>query len=96
MSIMRPGQRSAHQTDYPLITEVHVSNYRTITNEYHRLEAEAGPWPSAGDQFRLDNIRREVGRIGLILMDRALHGDALADSYCHCVATDFVEVGLWG
>jgi hypothetical protein len=32
----------------------------------------------------------------LILMDRAIHGDDLARFNCHTVASDFIEVGLWG
>jgi hypothetical protein len=84
---MRPNQRSAHQTDAPLTTAVHVTNFRALTREYRHADARGEA------EYRLAPLRREISRIGNILMQRATMGDTEAQA--QPVAAAFVECDLW-
>jgi|2_EtaG_2_1085320.scaffolds.fasta_scaffold36039_1 hypothetical protein len=87
MSIMRPNQRSAHQTDAPLTTTVHVTNFRALTRDYQAALVRGE------GEYRLAPLRREIARIGNILMQRATMGDIEAQA--NPVGAAFVECDLW-
>jgi len=92
MSMLRPNQRSAHQTDAPLTTTVHVTNFCALVRKYHKVEMMTEVLPGY-KEARMDTIRGEIQRIGGIIMDRTADGDIIAATVS--VPIHFIECDLW-